>query len=250
MVRKTPRSSRPSDDKSKATIVRVGNRPAVRYDEPVEPPPLVVRAPPPPGAERSRGADRVGDHVGAAIRSRRKALGRTMQDVAREADLSQPFLSQIERGQALPSMRSLDRIAHALGTSGISLLSGERSGGTVDLIRAGERASLVQDDARPGTSATALTRAGRHLRAIEFSGGWREFQEYSVHHNDELVTVLAGRYEADVGGELFDLGPGDSLSYSGGTPHRYRTVGKGPHRYLAIIVPDDYDVVGRPDPLV
>jgi transcriptional regulator with XRE-family HTH domain len=185
------------------------------------------------------------DRVGHAIRSRRKALGRTLQDVAREAELSQPFLSQIERGQALPSMRSLDRIAHALGTSGISLLSGEASTARVDVIRANDRDALVQNERDPGSSATALTPASRHLRGIEFNGGWREFQRYSVHHNDELVLVLSGRYVADVAGELYDLGPGDAISYSGGTPHRYRLEGDGPHRFVAVIVHDEYDVVAR-----
>ena len=73
--------------------------------------------------------------------------------------------------------------------------------------------------------ATALTPEGRHLRAVEFSGGFREFQRYSVHHNDELVVVLSGRYIADIDGEMHELGPGDAISYSGGVPHRYRVVG-------------------------
>jgi transcriptional regulator with XRE-family HTH domain len=245
MVPSTPRSSRPTVDKSKATIVRVGNRPAALHhelDPGPGPEPVVIRS---DEAGVRPAVDGVGEHVGAAIRSRRKALGRTMQDVAREADLSQPFLSQIERGQALPSMRSLDRIALALGTSGISLLSGARSGATVDLIRPDERASLVQNAADPSSAATALTPANRHLRVIEFDGGWREFQQYSVHHNDEMVVVLEGRYVADVDGETFDLGPGDAISYAGGVPHRYRLVGDGPHRFLAVIVPDEFDVVAR-----
>jgi transcriptional regulator with XRE-family HTH domain len=189
--------------------------------------------------------DGVSKHVGAAIRSRRKVLGRTLQDVAREAELSQPFLSQVERGQALPSMRSLDRIAQSLDTSGISLLSGGHSDAAVGLIRAGERASLVQNEADPTSAATALTPANRRLRGIEFRGGWPEFQQYSVHHNDEMVVVLEGSYVADVDGATFELGPGDAISYGGGVPHRYRLLGDGPHRFLAVIVPDEFDVVER-----
>jgi transcriptional regulator with XRE-family HTH domain len=185
------------------------------------------------------------DKLGAAIRSRRKSLGLTLQVIAKEAELSQPFLSQIERGQALPSMRSLDRIAQALGTSGISLLTGSPSGAAVDLIRVADRPSLVQNESDPGSRATALTPANRHLRAIEFVGGWEDFQDYSVHHNDEMVLVLSGSYVADIDGEHITLDAGDSVSYPGGTPHRYRLVGDGPHRFLAVIVPDEFDVVAR-----
>lgn len=187
--------------------------------------------------------------VGVAIRRRRKALERTMQDVAQEAGLSQPFLSQIERGLALPSMRSLDRIAHALGTSAVSLLSSGQTGAQADVVRVAERVGLVQDELDPGSNASALTPANRQLRAIEFTGGWREFQPYSVHHNDEFVLILAGEYVADVDGTHYELGPGDAVSYAGGIPHRYRIVGPGPHRFLAAIVGDEFDVVARGDQL-
>lgn len=190
-------------------------------------------------------SDGLSDQVGAAIRARRKSLGRTMQDVAEEAGLSQPFLSQIERGQALPSMRSLDRIAQALGTSGVSLLSGEASESAVGLIRARDRAGLPHNTLDPESRATALTPKDRQLRGIEFKGGWREFAQYSVHHNEEMVLILEGQYRADIDGELYDLGPGDAISYAGGTPHRYQLVGEGPHRFVAVIVQDEYDVVPR-----
>jgi len=74
-----------------------------------------------------------------------------MREVALEAGLSQPFLSQIERGQAQPSMRSLDRIAHALGASAVSLLSHRRSGGQADIVRVADRVGLLQDELDPGS---------------------------------------------------------------------------------------------------
>ena len=51
-----------------------------------------------------------------AIRERRLARGLTLTTLASQAELSQPFLSQIENGRARPSMMSLYRIAYALGT--------------------------------------------------------------------------------------------------------------------------------------
>ena len=97
---------------------------------------------------------------------------------------------------------------------------------------------------RAGSTALELTRGVRHLRAVEFGGGSAEFQErYFVHRNEELSLILEGRYVFDVAGAHHELGPGDTIAYSGGVPHRYRLVGDPPHRFLAVIVHDDFDVV-------
>jgi len=119
-----------------------------------------------------------------------------MREVALEAGLSQPFLSQIERGQAQPSMRSLDRIAHALGASAVSLLSHRRSGGQADIVRVADRVGLLQDELDPGSRAAALTPANRQLRVIEFSGGWREFQAYSPAERAAVLDRAADLLEA------------------------------------------------------
>ena len=53
--------------------------------------------------------------IGAAIRDRRRGLGLTLQGMASESGLSVPFLSQVERNLASPSLLSLEAIAQALG---------------------------------------------------------------------------------------------------------------------------------------
>lgn len=191
-----------------------------------------------------RQADVLATRLGATVRSRRRALGLTMQQVASRAGISQPFLSQIERGQARPSMRSLDLIAQSLESSAISLLAGDDERTDIEVVRAGEQLTMVQTELAAGSTALELTRGARHLRAVEFGGGSAEFQDrYFVHRNEELSVILEGRYVFDVSGVHYELGPGDTIAYSGGIPHRYRLVGGPPHRFLAVIVHDDFDVV-------
>lgn len=169
----------------------------------------------------------------------------TMQQLAAVAGVSQPFLSQIERGQARPSMGSLDRIAQGLGSSAMSLLAADGEHPSVEVVRAVDRVEMVQTELAAGSTALELTAGSRHLRAIEFRGGSSEFQErYFVHHNEELALVLEGRYVWDIEGEEHEVGPGDTLSYAGGIGHRYRVVGDPPHRFIAVIVHDDFEVVG------
>jgi transcriptional regulator with XRE-family HTH domain len=58
-----------------------------------------------------------GESLGARLRARRKAIGKTMRQVADEASLTVGFISQIERGISTPSLASLYNVAKALDAS-------------------------------------------------------------------------------------------------------------------------------------
>ncbi|SMX81875.1 XRE family transcriptional regulator [Brevibacterium aurantiacum] len=57
------------------------------------------------------------DRVGSRVRELRKGQGWTIQRLADESSLSRRMLTQIELGQANPSLATIDRIAHALEVS-------------------------------------------------------------------------------------------------------------------------------------
>jgi len=55
--------------------------------------------------------------IGPRIRHLRKARNRTLEELAREVGLSQPFISQIERNLKAPSLDTLEKICAALGVT-------------------------------------------------------------------------------------------------------------------------------------
>src|SRR5580692_9456997 len=55
--------------------------------------------------------------IGNKIRALRQRLKRTLDEAATAAGISKPFLSQVERGHATPSITSLVGIAKALGVT-------------------------------------------------------------------------------------------------------------------------------------
>lgn len=62
------------------------------------------------------------ESLGTFIRERRKAAEYSLRDLAEKANVSNPYLSQIERGLHTPSVRVLKAIATALNISAESLL--------------------------------------------------------------------------------------------------------------------------------
>ena len=77
--------------------------------------------------------------IGQMLRARRKDIGKTMKQVAREAGLTEGFISQIERGISTPSLISLYNVANALGTSVDTFLSQPPQHSHSMVSHAGER---------------------------------------------------------------------------------------------------------------
>jgi transcriptional regulator with XRE-family HTH domain len=173
--------------------------------------------------------------LGAEIRRRRRQHGLTLKSLAAAADISHPFLSQLERGYARPSMTTLERIARALETTQVSLMLAAKPAPRhidspsvpegVQLIRSDEGAILPQAGDRAGY-ARLLVSDGSAFYPQEQVLNRRDYAEYFQHPQDEWVYVVAGEIEVDLGHPSFvGLRKGDSLYYAGGTPHRWRLVG-------------------------
>jgi len=99
-------------------------------------------------AEATQVSGSVGSHVGEFIRSQRGAAQVSLRELARTAGVSNPYLSQVERGLRKPSAEILAQIARGLQISAETLyeqagLLDRRSGtpGTVAAIRADEALS-------------------------------------------------------------------------------------------------------------
>ncbi|MDG4663721.1 helix-turn-helix domain-containing protein [Mycobacterium sp. 236(2023)] len=173
--------------------------------------------------------------LGAEIRRRRKQHGLTLANLAAQAEISHPFLSQLERGYARPSMTTLERIARALETTQVSLMlaanpSGARSAPAAvpdgaHLVRSDEGVTLPQEGDTIGY-ARLLVGGEAAFFPQEQVLSRREYAGYFQHPQDEWVYVVTGDIEVDLGdGSFVELRTGDSLYYAGGIPHRWRLVG-------------------------
>lgn len=179
-------------------------------------------------AGRKPSPERVADaRLGRAIRALRHARGMTLAQVAAATGLSQPFLSQLELGRTRPSMRSLFRIAGALGTTQQALLG------------AGSPAPSHSPEPVRGRDAELIDGAARLLLhdpegadVTEFVGAAAEFGEFFSHDRRELLYVVSGAIELELrepsGSRLVTLGTRDTISYSGRVEHRFRRCGAEP----------------------
>lgn len=175
--------------------------------------------------------------IGGRIRALRLARGLTLVQLAERAELSHPFLSQLERGRARPSMVSLERIARALGSSQLELIAAaedvtERTDETPTvLVRAGEGTIGQYAEGL----ARLLVHGNRNFHPMIFTGDNPEVGDYFVHEEDEFVHVISGSVEIDLADHgVSTLVEGDSLYYVGGVPHRWRALEPGGYRLFVV----------------
>jgi transcriptional regulator with XRE-family HTH domain len=163
-----------------------------------------------------------GARLGAHIRLLRQERGLTLVRLAQATDLSHPFLSQLERGLAQPSLSTLRRIAVALETSPIELIAAADApaAGVVD-VEVHRRGEDAVDEAFADGAARPLASGPRPLHPLEVTGENTAPGESFVHAEDEFVYVLDGGIALELDGGVRELDAGDSAYFRGGVTHRW-----------------------------
>jgi transcriptional regulator with XRE-family HTH domain len=110
------------------------------------------------------------DSLGGFIRSQRKLANLSLRELAERTKVSNPYLSQIERGLHEPSVRVLKSIAQALNLSAETLLSHagllDHEASTGD-DRRGTEAAIRADDGLSDEQKTALLAVYRSYLAAK-----------------------------------------------------------------------------------
>lgn len=163
-----------------------------------------------------------------------------LRELARATGLSPSFISQLENGRSRPRITNLHTIARALDTTAQSLLAEADPIGSI--VTRADRTPAVEHSEQPGSGTVRTLVAGaRRLAAMEITGAISEFEEPYEHPGEELLIVVTGNVEVQVGEELHRLGPGDSICYDGRIPHRTRRLTDDPVRVYLITTRDDSD---------
>jgi transcriptional regulator with XRE-family HTH domain len=166
--------------------------------------------------------------LGARVRALRRERGLTLKGLGQKAGLSHPFLSQVERGLARPSVNSVERIAAALDVSVARLWSPSRVGEAAELLRSSDGTRDEQ-----GLRELGGAPGGPVLR--EWSSRNRRWpDEFEVHAGELAVYAARGSLEVDLNGTIHELAEGDTLRFDGSTPHRFRRTGGTTTRALIV----------------
>lgn len=157
--------------------------------------------------------NRLGDNV----RTRRRELGLTLQDVADGAGLSVGFISQLERSLTSPSLTSLAAISRILDVDFTALFAPPK--GDSQTTRAGKRQHYALDGSSFNYERISSNFPGHILNAViltELPGSRREV---SRHEGEEIYYILSGALTVEIEGNVSVLGIGDSIHFQSSRSH-------------------------------
>ncbi|MCU1619105.1 MAG: family transcriptional regulator [Modestobacter sp.] len=191
---------------------------------------------------------RLARRVGAEIRALRQKARLSTRALAELAGISQPFLSQIERGVSSPSMVTTYRLAEALGVLPGALLPTPVQE-LVTVVRADEGGHLpVAARENAAVGRTLLMRADTQLEVIEYVVSPGQYlEEWFTFSGDLGVYLITGALDVEVeGAGTHRLAPRDFLSHPASLRHRWLLVDDQPaHVLLTIARPEQGSAVSR-----
>jgi DNA-binding XRE family transcriptional regulator len=179
--------------------------------------------------------------VGATVRRLRAAQGLTLAELAGSAAISPAMLSRLEHGDVSPSLETLVALADALGTTCAALLRDQEANASdAQLVRKGEGLEVVRRGTRRGHTYHLLASDRGPRKAFEpflvtLTDKSEVFPEFE-HAGQEFIHVLEGSLRYRHGTEIYQLKPGDTLTFRGDVPHGPDKLLKTPIRMLSVII--------------
>src|SRR5438128_7787231 len=164
--------------------------------------------------------------VGERLRAIRHLRRATLKTVAVRAELSESFLSQIERGKANASIASLTRIAAALGVNVADLFEPHSSRAHPRVLRRSNRPALAFGNL--GRKYLLTPRPLEHLEVFVGEldpGGSTGDEPYTHGDSEELFVVLCRRVHPPLEERLYEIEHGVSNHYLIETPQRLTNTG-------------------------
>ncbi len=192
------------------------------------------------------------DGIGARLREERVKAGLSQRELARRLGLSPSLISQLESGLSKPSVGTLYAIVTELDLSLDRVIRGDDYQGPEPgepdgeagspMVRPGERQVI---DLASGVRWEELTASGEEgidflLATYEVGGSSTPDQSLMRHHGREYGYVVTGRLGVQIGFQVFELEPGDSIAFDSTRPHRLYNRGDIPVQAI-------WFVVGRED---
>ncbi|MCY0963945.1 helix-turn-helix domain-containing protein [Parathalassolituus penaei] len=186
-------------------------------------------------------------YIAMKVKRARQEEGLKLTDVARISGISQGMISKIENAQVSTSLETLSKLCSAIGLPISKLFNDyDRPDGGAHFTKSGEGLEVVRRGTDKGHTYQLLT----YQR-----GGKRNFEPFLVsmddvsevfptfsHPGEEFIYILKGKIIYRHGNHLYEMGPGDSLTFDAETPHGPEQLLEVPLQLLSIInYGDEYD---------
>ena len=181
--------------------------------------------------------DELGHQIGAKVKTIRGERGLSGRKLAAAADVSQPFLSQLEAGRTSVAIATLYRLAAALDVKPSDLLPASESGVQVEVLRAAELDQMPVSELPNATTARTAYRGGRRITEL---GDFRiepgpDVDEWFESADETVIYLLEGSLHVEFKDRPQEtLNAGDVMFHSAWVQTRWRLASDTPARLILV----------------
>ncbi|MFT4148880.1 MAG: helix-turn-helix domain-containing protein [Paracoccaceae bacterium] len=179
--------------------------------------------------------------IGERLRLRRKVRGLSLKQVAEKAGLSVGMISQVERGLAVPSIKSMRAICDALEMPVIWLFEGgeDQAADDADIVVRGtaRRELSYQDGILRKEILTPDNQPQIQMLRFLMEPGADSGEPYSNTEGGKCGLVLKGTLGLELDGRAFTIREGDSFAFPSQSMVRFWTMGDTACEVIWVVAP-------------
>jgi transcriptional regulator with XRE-family HTH domain len=164
------------------------------------------------------------EEIGIRIKSIREEKGLSLDQLSKLTGFDVDLLSNIESSKVQPQLGTIIKLSKALDSAFGRIVSGVGDK-LYSVTRKNEQKIVSRSTSRKGRKQLYTYKSlapevkGRHMEALIVQLEENPEDEMSVHEGEEFIYVLNGTVLLNIGGDKFELEPGDSAYYLSTTPH-------------------------------
>lgn len=161
------------------------------------------------------------ESIGNRVRFLRKSLGFSLKEVSERVGCTPSYLSMLETGKLDPSASRLKKIADALGTTIVRLLSDPSEGDVV--LRKKDRQRVAVGGSKLLLEILIRQEPDKKMdaRLATVQPGGGSEGDYS-HPGEEFGFIVKGNLELSVNGTTYLLNEGDTFYFHSTRNHRFQ----------------------------
>jgi len=174
--------------------------------------------------------------IGEAVRRLRTAHRLSVRTLASKCGFSPSFISQVELGQASPSISSLEKIASGLGITLGQFFVSARPARPV-IVKAEERPTLKSQWSHAQIESVGSSWVGSRMEALFIILRPKGSSGSKLHVNETelLAVVFAGQVQLELEDSTQVLKRGDAITLPPGTAHRWENTNQRPVHLLKVV---------------
>lgn len=178
--------------------------------------------------------------TGSIIQKFRKERNLTIKELAEQVNITSSMLSQIERGQANPSLNTIRAISQALDIPLFKFFMEKEDHEHQDLIVNKDKRMHIILDGNDYQLLTPTLNSTIEFMMLTLEPGSNTVTNPTSHKGEEVTFIVEGTFELNLENNIYTLSKGDSVRIPPNMRHKWKNPSNSVAKLVFAITPPEF----------